>query len=202
MKVDAKQLWQAVKNVSIYSRKDGWAGAVEVSVYFGGEISFRTSDDFVGIDSRVRATEDIPDGERFYLSHESVKDLEKCLRDKTGEVELSVSGPDGVLVVGEFSTKPFGCPNEDWWDMFTYVMDHANAFPSSEAVSWALDPARLSKFNLLEPKAEFPLALSNCYVDSDSFVAFKYGPNTFGMIKPLERDALEKVYDDISEVLW
>lgn len=30
MKVDANQLWQAVKNVSVFSRKDGWAGGVKV----------------------------------------------------------------------------------------------------------------------------------------------------------------------------
>lgn len=214
MRVDAKLLWQAVKNVAVYSRKDGWAGAVKVEITTN-TLRFTTSDDFVGITSLViMIAEGLGQQTEFYLSHDSIKELEKWLRDLTGEVGVRVNdsgdmGPEHERVV-QFEVSDddkcfvgpiIDCPANDWWEMFTYVMDHVNAFPEPSA-PWALDPARLSKMNLLEPKAEFPLALSNCQINENKFVAFKYGPNTFGMIKPLEREALEKVYDDISEVLW
>ena len=85
--------------------------------------------------------------------------------------------------------------------MFDFIMGHVNAF-DVPADPWALDPQRLSKMNLLEPKAEFPLALSMCEVREEKFVAFKYGPSTYGMIKPLSREALKEAYDNLDEVLW
>jgi hypothetical protein len=213
MKVDAKLLWQAVKNVSVYSRKDGWAGAVKVDID-DSRVSLTTSDDFVGITSVIPFDSHPRGRDTFWLSHDSVKELEKYLRDLTGEVGVRVNdsgnmgrGYDRVIQfeVGDddkcFVGPAIGCPNEEWWGMFEYVMDHVNAFPVA-ADSWALDPARLSKMNLLEPKAEYPLALSNCEIDGERFVAFKYGSNTFGMIKPLDVEKLREVYDRIEDVLW
>lgn len=202
MKIDAQLLWQAVKNVSVFSRKDGWAGGVHVERHHDGTLRFRTSDDFVGIESRIHVGTE-SQVQPFYLYHESVKELEKSLRDKKGELHISIGGADGVLTVGsEFSTKTMGCPDEGWWNMFTYVMDHVYAFPQS-AHDWSLDPQRLSKMNLLEPKAEYPLSLGHCDLGGDQYIAFKYGPSTHGMIKPLNREKLKEAYGDkLSEVVW
>ncbi len=215
MKVDAKELWQSIKNVSIFSREKGWAGgATKFSTNALRELSLATSDDFVGIRSKVELN-DLGGREEFYLSHKSLKELEKWLRDKDGEVEVKMALEEciGFYFEGDTGHTPpdswreidtIECPDPEWWGMFDNLMMDAGKHVEN-LPPWAFDPARLSKMNLLEPKAEYPLALAGCIIEGygDYFVAFKYGPNTQGVLSPLRMDALKEAYGDkIDEVVW
>lgn len=210
MKIDAQALWRAVKNVSLFSREKGWAQATKFSSNPAtARLELTTSDDFVGIRSQVDWSGiEVPDS--FYLSHKDLKELEKFLREKSGEVELHLFADEQTMElrmeeVAVYYVDLKECPDQEWWEMFEEVMLYTNPDQRDTAMEFgfALDPARLSKMNLLEPKGEYPLALNFREVHGNRFVAFKYGPNTAGMISPLRREALEEAYGDkIGEVLW
>lgn len=213
MKVDAKALHQAVKNASLFAKKSGWADAVKVTADFQAlRLSITTCDDHVGITSSLSYAGAIS-GE-FFISPQSLKDLEKYLRDKAGELPIRVndSGDMGDhgrvfhIEVGEAEdvcVSPItDCPDPEWWGMFTFVMDHAYAFPEQRG-TWEISPDRLTQLSRLEPKGEYPLSLGHCDVRGRACVAFMYGPSTFGMIMPLDREALKKAYGDkLKEVVW
>lgn len=209
MKADAKALHQAVKNASLFAKKGGWADAVMVEHHVGGGLSFVSCDDYVGIDSRVDiGTERQLHEGLFYLSPQSIKDLEKWLRDVDGDCwvttgdnqfHVDIGKPDEVLHLDVIE-----CPSEDWWNMFDYVMQNTFVTPRSQQ-TFEISPDRLTQLSRLEPKGEYPLSLGHCVVGEDErrCVAFRYGPDTLGMIMPLDREALKKAYGDkLKEVVW
>lgn len=205
MRVDAVELWSAVKNVSVYSKKDGWAQTVKVHHHVNGNLLFRTSDDYIGIESGVSAGTEVqvPD---FYLSHDSIKELEKWLRAQKGELlfqvykeRLVVDSEDGPLVEAGI----LDCPDRDWWEMFGYIMGMAFSAPHDDSDGpFEVDPTRLSKLNLLEPKTKYPLSWKRASDGGKGVVAFKYGPSTYGVVMPLDREKLEEVYPNLDEVVW
>lgn len=192
MKVDAKALHQAVKNVSLFAKKGGWADAVKVETQ-KHELAFTSCDDYVGVTSRVTYSgAKVPPGE-FFISPQSVKDLEKCLRNQDGELEANLGIHNFTITEEEFVA--IDCPDPEWWGMFDYVMDHVYAFPQEVSV-FEISGDRLTQMSRLEPKGEYPVAFGHCDVDGRGCVAFKYGPDTYGMIMPLDREALRKAYGD------
>ncbi len=215
VKIDAKALWRAVKNATLFAKKGGWADAVEFYHDTTGFLRIRTSDDYVGIDSRVPFVADrLLFHGTLFISPESLKLLEKFLRDRDEElsIRLNHSGDlgDGESVtsfeIGEgddcWFTIPMDCPDEGWWSMFDYVMDHTFAFPESR-ITFEISPDRMTQLSRLEPKSEYPISFGHCSVSGKNTTAFRYGPMTTGMIMDLDRKALEEVYKDkIGDVLW
>lgn len=216
MRVDSSLLWQAVKNVSTFSRKDGWAGGVRVESTVSGNLTLTTSDDFVGIKAVVTLLE-YEGLQEFYLSHESIRELEKWLRDRNEEIECMLTEDPTDRKVFQLDAvsaeelhpeslhwaEVIDCPSEEWWSMFEYILHEASLRQHTPGPSWEIDPARLSKLSLLEPKAKFPVSWKSVVIDNRQIEAFKYGPDTYGVIMTLNREELEKVYKDrISEVLW
>ena len=86
-----------------------------------------------------------------------------------------------------------------WWD-------HVNASINGSVKGRLLDPTlalspdRLRKFGLLEPRGKYPLDLERVQWNHNDIVRWKYGPDTNGVLAPLDRDILRKQYG--SEILW
>lgn len=203
MRVDAKQLWQAVKNATLFSKPKGFSGG---ATKFEADLqSLRlivsTSDDFIGVSTSVDY-ENTEHGE-FYLDHKALKDLEVALRTAEGNVELSVVGDELHVDPLAFSTKLVDCPNPEWWEMFEeIVVGGVNGTPTRETV-WEVSPARLQKLSLLEPKGKYPLSVKNTEILGSSFVALRYGPDCIVVIKPLSRQALEDAFlEETGAVVW
>lgn len=201
MKVDALQLWQAVKNVSLFTKKGGWAEAVEVHHHYDGYLRFRTSDDFVGIQSTVQVgtKSQLQD---FHLSPQDFKELEKSLRAVKGEVEVFLI--ENQLHIDPLITsfQTIECPDLDWWPMFTYVMDHTFVFPEART-TFDIGGDRMTQLSRLEPKSDYPVSFGHCSVGDKKTTAFRYGPTTTGMIMDLDREKLAEVYGDrLGDVVW
>lgn len=202
MKTDAKCLWQAVKNASVYSVAKSFAGGVEVSGE-DGTLSFRTCDNYVAITTSVRVYDS--ESVDLYLSHKAINDLEKALRGLEGEVELFVN-EQGVTVVSQgvaiFDFELIPCPNNDYWEMLNEVIGETGKMSWPTNDPFEIGGARLAKLSLLEPKNQYPLSHCAFDVAGTRVVGFKYGPATTVVVMPLDREKLGETYDNLGEVTW
>jgi hypothetical protein len=187
MRVNAKSFWVACKNSSLYAREKSWNGG-EVAISFDREsqtVSVASCDDFVGLTTSVGV--EVAETKTYFVPARDLKDMEKVLRDQTGEIELDFS---------EMSTEP---KEPEWWDGFEYALDNLGSIPEA-LPTWEVNPERLALLNRLEPKGQYPLSVRSCSIHGEPLLAWKYGPRTAGLIVPLDRAEME--LEDAEVVLW
>lgn len=190
MIVNRQELWEAVKNVAVFSQAKSLAGGVRIS-FHRDALEFATSDDVVGVTSWVSAAGGDEDGALFFITHASVKALEKQLREMTDD-ELDVD-PDffGPGVVVDY----------EWWDGFDYIF--SASFVSGE-FQLLLDPDAFRKLSMLEPKGKYPASFERAMIIDKEYAAVKYGPKTTVIIAPLDPEVIAEKYDlrDVMFAPW
>lgn len=170
MKVESSLLWEALKNASLFAREKAInSGEVQFSIK-DETLTITSSDGFIGVAVEASALGN-PD-DTFYLQTKEVKALERQLREY----------PSG-------SIKVAGAPEsqDPWfWDDFGELMQRVRSEKLKQIKTWACNPERLSMLSRLEPKGQYPLVWESVSVGPDHYWRFKYGPNTFGVLVPLD----------------
>lgn len=191
MIVNRQELWEAVKNVATFSQAKSLAGGVRIS-FQQGALEFATSDDVVGVTSWVDGIADDGDEDGVvFITHSSVKALEKKLREMSDEeldVDVEFFG-EGVVV------------DYEWWDGFDYIF--SASFVSGE-FQLLLDPDAFRKLSMLEPKGKYPASFERAMIAGQEYAAVKYGPKTTVVIAPLDPEVIAEKYDlrDVMFAPW
>ena len=186
--VDAGELGDALKNVLLFGKEKTFAGAVRFDFDSVGTWTLLACDNFVGIKHQIHV-DYAGNHEYHYLAPKAVKELEAGLRGQEGDVDI------------DLEALSIPCPNEQFWAMFETLVDNINKHPI-EAGSFDIDFARIGQLRLLNPKGKFPGSFSNFEITGQRFLAWRYGPDTLGVLMPLDRAKLAEVYDNLSEVVW
>jgi hypothetical protein len=180
MKVDAQQLWQAVKNATLFTRERTSDG----KTLNGGEAMFQIQPgrvDVVGalnfISVMTSVATDTTDREKIFIPAKDLKELERELREREGELELDLS----------MGTEDAHDP--EFWDELGKVSYSIGAHPAKVS-AFETNPELLTQMGRLEPKGEYPLSWMGFRHEGDLCVAFRYGPRTYGILVPLDREAL------------
>lgn len=177
------------------------------------------SDDYVAMKDDARAT--AVHDETFFLGLKEVKELEKWLRDKTGEVILMLD-PEGLLAVVPGADSGYLQIVSEPPD-FSMVVEVATSDPNPFTGEWnpsaepfAIRAERFTKFRLLRTP-ESPSRKDGYPVDfiwDGGLIRWKCGPFLRGVIGPLARRSfvdpisgvevtgIKDLYAEESEVLW
>jgi hypothetical protein len=190
MKVDARLMWQAVKNATLYCKAKTWNGG-EAKIGVGEDfLSVMASDDFVSVLTTVPFNPEGQDwstlpGPDIYLPAKALKGLEQDLSGAEGLIALNLH--DAAVDPAE----------PEWWDVFEDAFAKVGTRPA-RSKTFEVNPARYSRLALLEPKPrkkddpEWPLSWTTCIINGEPVQAFRYGPYTVGIVIPLDRDKMTK----------
>ena len=194
MKVDAQEMWRAVKNASLFSRektKDGptlnlgecllHAKTVIRDGYAVGVVDVVAALDLISVSTTVDLKEPVPEGGVF-LSSKEAKDLEKLLKDQEGDVELDLS-------LGSPEAK-----EPEFWEELETIYESIGRYPTSVPF-FDGNPELFTQLSRLEPKGEWPLSWMPFRHEGDLCLAYRYGPKTVGVLVPLDRDDELFIYD-------
>ncbi len=223
MKILAEDLARLLYNAIQFSSRDSSLGGV---VWFitqpndgdgnNALLDVYASDDYVAMrDQSPMITEQETS---FYLGLKEVKELEKWLRDKEGEVELEC--PADVLGVRAsdsagpiFTTLQIVSEPPDFSEVVEVVHREVNPFTgefSPSAEPFAIRAERFTKFRLLKTP-ESPSCKDGYPVDflwDGVILRWKCGPVLKGVVAPLARysydgiTGIKDLYAEESEVLW
>lgn len=209
MKIQAKDLWRLMYNAQLFTDKKSATGGVakfrQVIGPSAGLAVFAT-DDHVAICDKAPG-ENTEFGE-FFLSLETMKQLEKSLREIVGEMNLVIE--DGEFrYIGMDGAVPFADSGDpDLWNMVGQMLSgfdfEYTPLGGDPLTVFALNPDRLRKFSLLKP-GDYPIDIKTGYdrVLERDLVAFKAGPTLRGVLAPLDRKLLtEKYGEDAGSVMW
>lgn len=216
MKILAEDLQRLLYNAIQFSAKDSSLGGVVL--FSGGThgLTVYASDDYVAMQDRADVTSE--SSTVFHLGLKEVKELEKWLRDKEGEVELEVvTGTDGVDFLEVSSPEYFTLQTVSEPPDFSPVVEVVNSSPnpftgefSPAAEPFAIRAERFTKFRLLKTP-ESPSCKDGYPVDflwDGRIVRWKCGHFLKGVIGPLARvgwdgvTGIKELYREEPEVLW
>lgn len=199
MKIQASELHRLLYNAILFTDKKSAAGGVaKFRATFGsgpnmGLVVFAT-DDHVAIFDRIPA-EGGEEVDEFFLSLETMKALEKDLRDQDSVIDFDFN-----------AHRVLGDVDLELWDTVVRMLSLKD-FESDDSVqhvTFALNPDRLRKFSLIKP-GNYPIDMRYGYdtgVHRD-VIAFKAGPTLRGVLAPLDRELLAEKYGEQSgELLW
>lgn len=163
-----------------------------------GEIGFLSTDGYVVVESGVRCR-----GMGKMFRGEDLKLLHKNLPTEEKEVEVSPDSND-AYVFGKQRLEIVSINDDKFWGGIRKLVSAKHEPPDpKDFETFYLDPRRLQKFSLVEPRAEYPLKFSQRQTIFDQPVfAWKYGPDLRGILAPLVYEALLDAYpEDHGEVL-
>lgn len=206
MKIDSKLLHRRIYNALLFTPGKGEAkrsvSGGNVMVTFSDTVTFTSTDGYVAIRSGPADTNPKAN-RRVIVSGEDLKKLESALRTLEEVVEFEADSNEvayGYAVAGVFLEVLPGAP---LWDKIDTFID--SDYPADPELfqKFAVDPRRLSKFSLLEPKGEYPVdfKLRESNIEQQLLV-WRYGPDTRGVFSPLLREAVAEAYDRPEDVLW
>lgn len=174
--VDAKELWESVKNATLLSSSTG------PGVFLGtspGCLELIAVDEFSALSTSVMQG-GIPDGLDVVFEHKAINELEKRLRSAPSTlIDLVFEGE--LCRVADIEVACAPPKDSEYWEKVAEILW------SSEATTIGahkVNPERLSKLSRLEPKGEWPLNL--CI--TEGFIRWEYGERTHGVITAIEEE--------------
>lgn len=207
MYLNVDELRRTLYNVLLWTPGKGDAkkyisqGLVLVS-FHDADLGALSTDGYVVVRSgpKVRRANE---STQYYLRGEDVKTILQNLPDDKEEIEVS---PDPThLYFGKTQVEPQQPADDKFWESIQQLAfrNHSEANPT-DFMEFYLDPRRLQKFSLVEPRATYPLAFAQKVTDFDQPVfVWKYGPRLGGIFSPLAVEALVAAYpDDDGQILW
>ena len=215
MYIKTSYLKQLLYNVLLWTPGKGEAkkfasqGLVKMVVVSEGPPVFLSTDGYVAVssghmepDPRSRL-----DREEWYFKGEDLKEALRNLPADVQEIELTqTDGEDPSYFFGKQELKGQVPSEREFWKAVEDIVFSTDYFDVDLEVfrDFYLDPRRLQKFSLLEPRMEFPLAFGCRLTKFDQPVLiWKYGPDVHGVFSPLQVDAIYEAYpDNIDEVMW
>lgn len=209
MLVNREFLKEYIYNVLLWTPGKGDAkksisgGRVEVSL-LPETISFLSTDGYVAVQT---GSSHIFDAIPSEVSGEDLKLVLKAI----GEIEeedIQVTMDNDHIYFGKTPIDYITHNPDDLWNSIRKLVDprqHSSVEIHKHFSAFYLDPKRLSKFSLLEPKLEYPLAMapSTSDISSQPTILWKYGSGARGVLAPLTVELLEEAYaEDLDEVMW
>lgn len=173
----------------------------------GSEISFLSTDGYVVVQS---GPEGINRGIQYYFKGEDLKKVLQELPTDLEEIEVSLG--DGLGTASWFFGKtelPIqgGGYDSEFWGSVAKILGSSEPVKKNLQLllrEFYLDPRRLQKFSLIEPRETYPLALREAISPyGQPLFQWKYGPELRGIISPLDIEQLVQMYpEDHGVVLW
>lgn len=219
MRLLAEDLARLCYNAIQFSSKDSSLKGAVCFDFTEDRLEVYASDDYVAMVDQAP----LPDREGasvFHLGLKELKELEKWLRDKEGDVTLSFD-LDQLVVVASGDDAEIQMVNEppDFFPVVEVVWSEPNPFTgefSPSAEPFAIRAERFTKFRLLRTP-ESPSCRDGYPVDflwDGRVVRWKCGPYMKGVIGPLARygwtdketgeqvTGIKQLYADEEGVLW
>lgn len=175
-------------------------------------ISLLSTDGYVVVESGIACNR-----ESHFVRGEDIKRILQYLPSvESEEVEVNFSEEKWFFGTEWIETVSSGID----WDFWNSIYEIAAIIPersvskdysTPEKLSllapfekFYLQPKRLQKFSLVEPRGEYPLAFQILQTKFDQPVlGWKYGPGLRGVMAPLVAEALVEAYpDDDGTILW
>lgn len=181
-KLWVNQSWTALKNATLYA-KQKTANGGEVRFELGEKkLQITSSDNFVSVCNTVPTLNDIPAEQQgmYYLDASDVKTMERYTRDLVGKQE------HWSFEFKEYQPVP---KEPQWWEAFDGIMRDILRSPT-KLTTFDINPERLALLSRLEPKGSYVLSWLAFKHQSTTQLAFRYGPDTVGLLVPLNRDKL------------
>lgn len=220
MYVNRELLKEMTYNVLLWTPGKGDAkksvsgGRVEVSVSQG--LSFLSTDGYVAVQTGsegYRGTSStsgsVGSAIRGEVTGEDLRVVLKAISELDEEdIEVSIDGTTSTLYFGKTGVSHHEHDPRDLWDTIRGLVDplkHSSADIKEHFSGFYLDTKRLSKFSLLEPKLEYPLALapSTSDVTGQPTILWKYGRDVRGVLAPLTPELVAEEYQEIiKDVMW
>lgn len=194
MKIQASELHRLLYNAILFTDKKSAAGGVAAFRVSEHGLGVMATDDHVAIlDVALAPNDDAP--EDLFLSLETMKALEKDLRDQNSEIDFA-GDPHRIL----------GAADPGFWDAVGRMLslDEFVSDDSLQHVTFGLNPDRLRKFSLLKPGG-YPIDMRYGYDRgvAREVIAFKAGPTLRGVLAPLDRRLLKEKYGpEAGSVMW
>lgn len=192
MKILAEHFQRLLYNAIQFSAKDSSLGGVVLFHSTGEVLEVYASDDYVAMVDTA-PIEDAPEID-FWLGLKEVKELEKWLRDKDGEVEIILHEQEIEVDHVLHSSLPLQIVSEppDFCAVVEVVHSEPNPFtgefsPASEP--FAIRAERFTRFRLLKTP-DSPSCRDGYPIDflwDGRLVRWRCGPNLKGVIGPLAR---------------
>lgn len=210
MYVNREHLKELIYNVLLWTPGKGEAkrsisgGKVEINI--GQMMSFLSTDGYVAVQTGAPYFSKGLLGE---VTGECLKGVLKGISEiDEEEIEVSVDGATSYIYFGKTGVEFFEHDPSILWDTIRALVDprqHSSVDIKQHFSAFYLDPKRLSKFSLLEPKLEYPLAMAPSTSDATDqpTILWKYGKDVRGVLAPLTEELLAEAYpDDLEDVMW
>jgi hypothetical protein len=180
------------------AKKTQSAGLVKVTLG-GAPPTFLSTDGYVVVAS---GGDGIADRQLWFRG----EDLKRVLQQLPTDVsEIEISNERDLYYFGKTEIIDQGDNDEKFWkNIHELAFSEHHDIPLEVFREFYLDPRRVQKFSLVEPRAEYPLAFAEKQTQFGQPVfMWKYGPDLRGLLAPLQVEALVAAYpDDTREVLW
>lgn len=182
--IESGWLWEALKNASLFCREKTWnGGECRLRATGDGWLEVSASDDFVGVVTQVPF-----DPEEKWDRFITARQL-RGGRDISGLEKRVGESVEGYISLDELLTDATTEPTEpEWWKQFDQILRDATKEPIK---TLEVNPARLTMLSRLEPKGEFCLSITGASYEDENLWLFAYGPDTMGVIVPLNREDLK-----------
>ncbi len=204
MYVNTKHLRTLLYNVLLWTPGKGDAkkyvsqGLVRMN-YGSGNLSFLSTDGYVVVVSG----NDISGEKEVFFRGEDIKLLHRELPDDVEEINIDSEGDRWFFGKQEVAAQQ--CNDDQFWSAIDKI-----ATSTTEDVDltvfkeFYIDNRRLQKFSLVEPRLTYPLAFALRQTEFEQPVlAWKYGPDLYGIFSPLQVEAIVEAYpDDLEDVMW
>lgn len=205
--VSASILEELVYNVLLWTPGKGDAkkslseGLVEVR-YDAENVSFLSTDGYVSV--RTGTTDKLIKRVRVFVKGSDLKGALPHILEGPEVLTLNqtVEAQGDRLWIGPGFVE-IHTPKTDvaFWNYMSNIM--YTSVPGETGGPFAIDPRRLTKFSLLEPRDRYPVDFIHREVGGGQPVLFwKHGPRTRGVLSPLSRITLDEAFTEENEVLW
>lgn len=180
--IKTDELRRLVRNAQVYALKS--SSVKGYTLWIRGAVTLRvvSTDDFIVLtDEAETVGQDHPG--YYLMSHQRLSDLAVYLQESQDELYDLDQIPFEQPHPGHLETLTEA-------DQMVFEVDHLTRTPVK---GLCIHPERLKKLNLVKPGG-YPIDLVGFNKDGSDLVAFKIGPTVQGLIAPLDRDELRKMY--------
>ena len=189
---DRTLIWQAIKNATLFTRPKTLSGSqarFEFS-HAHRKLSITAALDAVSVVTTVDvlSVEGVDESVTWFVDQKELSALERDIRNHGGQTVTFEVDPDSLHDAQE----------PEFWEALDDVYQSINSrWTKLEYFDTA--PELMTQLSRLEPKGQHAISWLPFQHNQDLCLAFRYGPNTVGVLVPLDRDSLEP---EALEYLW